>query len=407
MTLYNICGIASGIIAASLCMGSCGGSGTKTGKDSDSTKDKICTGADSIMRSLFQDNKPGAVILIAKGDSVIFSRGYGLADMMTGDSIDTQTLFNICSISKQFSAIALLKLQEQGLLSLDDKLVKYMPEYNVPALKDITLRQMMSHTSGIPDSRPHTEAEWQNYLHNHKSQYKNVKDYKLYAQWEESCQYLKDLKKLNFKPGDAYEYMNPTFQLVEPIVERLTGKKFTDWMKEEIFAPAGMKNTIYLEPEKEMIKAAHGYEQDTNGKWHEMDYGEAYFFPTKADGGIYANAEDFFRWQRALINGRIVGTSSLAQAFTPLIKTDIAATSYGLGFFLEKKEGCPLKIFHTGDNGGFFTYEAIIPEADISYLVFATRNDWSREETAEKIDKLLRENGLDANISENANRSTN
>lgn len=394
MKIYKMYGLACGIIAASLSFGSCTGSKSGQVYANDSKADGLCSDADSIMRKLFPADEPGAVILIAKGDSVIFSHGYGLADIDSRDSIDICTLFNICSISKQFSAIALLKLQELGLISLDDKLVRYMPEYTSPVLDGITLRQLMSHTSGIPDTRPRTDAEWQSYILRHKSQYDNLEDYKLHAQWEESCRYLIDLKELNFKPGEAYEYMNPTFQLVEPIVERVTGRKFTDWMRDEIFIPADMMNTIYLEPGKKMNNAAHGYVQDNSGKWQEMDYGEAYFFPTKADGGIYSNARDFFKWQRALIKGKIIGMESLYQAFTPITQTDIDDTSYGLGFFLEKKENRPLKIFHTGDNGGFFTYEAIIPEDDISYLIFAARNDWSREDTAEKIDSLLHTKGL-------------
>ena len=102
----------------------------------------------------------------------------------------------------------------------------------------------MSHTSGIPDTRPRTEAEWIKYKKNHNSIYGNVEDYKLYALSSESLRYLTDLDSLAFEPGTAYEYQNPTFQLVLPIVERVTGERFDEWMQQNIFEPAGMRGTI-------------------------------------------------------------------------------------------------------------------------------------------------------------------
>ena len=348
-----------------------------------------------VFTPLFADDEPGAVVLIAKGDSVIYARGFGKATLDPATDIDTATIFNICSISKQFSALALLKLQEQGLLSLDDTVARFFPEYHSPLLRKITLRQMMSHTSGIPDTRPRTEAQWKEYRAKYPSQYETVEDYRHYCLWEESCRYLDGLDSLAFEPGTQYEYQNPTFQLVLPIVERVTGKPFTQWMHDNFFTPAGMRNTTYLDPANPVLPhQATGYEKDSAGIWRECDYGEANFFPTKADGGIYTTAPDFLRYERALFGNRLVSAESLEQATTPIIRTDLPDTHYGLGLFIEDKPGFPRKIFHTGDNGGFFTYEGYYPSADIFYCIFANRADWSREDTAAALDRILRSHHL-------------
>lgn len=343
-----------------------------------------------LISGIFPSDRPGAVAMVAKGDSIILARGFGLAMLSPDVPVDTATLFNICSISKQFSALALLKLQEQGMLSLDDTVDKFFPEYRSPLLRKVTLRQMMSHTSGIPDDRPRTDEEWARYRAKYPSRYDNVADYKHYCLWEESCRYLDGLDSLAFEPGTAYEYQNPTFQLVLPIVERLTGQPFTVWMHDNLFAPAEMTHTRYLDPENPVLPhQATGYSLGKDGRWHEDDYGEANFFPTKADGGIYTTAPDFLRYIRALFGGRLVSRESLRQAVTPLIQTDLPYTCYGLGMFVEDKPGYPRKIFHTGDNGGFFTYEGYFPDEGLFYCIFASRADWSREDTAAAIDKIL------------------
>lgn len=360
---------------------------------------------DSLFTSMFPSDEPGAIVLAAKGDSIVFLSGYGKARLDSTADIDPTVIFNICSISKQFSAIALLKLQEQGHLSLDDTVAGFFPEFHSPLLKKITLRQMMSHTSGIPDTRPRTEKEWNKYRKNHRSIYDNVDDFMHYALCDESVRYLADLDTLAFEPGTKYEYQNPTFQLVLPIVERVTGVRFEKWMHDNIFVPAGMNNTIYLRPEIPLSNYAHGYIRaegpnnhkyfrSRDGKWEESDYGEANFFPTKADGGIYTTAEDFFKWERALFDGKVISKESLNQALTPHIQTNRQNEYYGLGLFLLNKPDGTKSVYHTGDNGGFYTFERYDLDSDIFYLVFANRNDWDRYDVMDKMENIFAQHKL-------------
>lgn len=345
---------------------------------------------DSLFSSYFyDDSNPGAIVLVAQGDSVIYSRGFGKARLDSDTEITDSTLFNLCSISKQFGAAALLKLQEQGLISLDDSLSLYFPEFKSPIFNRVKLRHLLAHTSGIPDSRPRTEAEWAEYVRHTPSVYSSVHDYKVYSLTKESIRYMETLNHLSFEPGTRYEYQNPTYQLILPLVERVTGQSFDSWMEQNIFAPAGLKETVYFSPSRPLRNFAHAYRSDTTGVWSEYDYGEADFFPTKADGGLYSSARDFLRWENALMSGRVISKKSLAEATSKIIPTGRPHTFYGLGLFVQDIPGKPRKIYHTGDNGAFLTFEGYFPHNQIFYLIFANRADWPREKVVAELDSIL------------------
>lgn len=348
---------------------------------------------DALFGKLFPEGEPGAQVLMTKGGEIVYNRGFGLARLDTGAPITDTTMFNICSVSKQFSAMALFILAERGQLSLDDTVSKYFPQFRADFFNRITLRHLLSHTSGIPDSRPRTEAEWAAYTAVHPTKYRTVQEFDVFCEEEESCRYLETLDSLAFEPGTAYEYQNPTFQLMLMIVEQVTGEKFDDWMRDNVFVPAGMPQTVYFEPDRDIPDMAHGYSRDADGQWHEDDYGEARFFGTKADGGIYTTALQFVEWDKALYGDRLISAESRQEAHTGRIATDIPDTDYGYGWFIEHRPDRPQKIYHTGDNGGFLIFEGRFPEQDIFYLIFANQPHWDREGTVEAVDLILRRHG--------------
>lgn len=330
---------------------------------------------DSLFTSLFPDNEPGAAVLILKGDSFLFNKGFGLADMERQIPVDGTTFFNIASVSKQFSGVGLMILAQDGKLTLDDPVQKFFPTFKAPFFKEITLKHLLSHTSGIPDSRPRSDRH-----------------FVLTATDVESYSYLQELNELNFLPGCAYEYMNPTFQLMYSIIEQCSGQSFDDFMKERIFLPAKMEETTYFEADKFIPRMAHGYRRTTDGKWAEYDYGEASFFATKADGGLYTSVEEFVLWEKALRNNILIPATVLEEAHTAHINIpETPFTGYGYGWFIEEKPGFPKKVYHTGDNGGFHIYAGRYPEQEVLLLIFATRNDWDREATVERVDQMMKE----------------
>ena len=340
---------------------------------------------------------PGGAVLILKGDSIIFDKGYGIADTELNSAIDGNTFFNIASVSKQFTAVAILKLQEEGKLDINNSiydihpnLTKHLPKKREPFSK-ITVKDLMAHSSGIPDSRPRTD-----------------RNFTLTATDMQSIEYMKNLKELNFEPGTQYEYMNPTFQLLYVIIEELSGKSFEQYMREEIFSPAGMEETLYFEADRAIPRMAHGYiaNNDTiapaDKTFREYDYGEETFFATKADGGIYTSTHEFAQWEKALRKNTIISEALKLEAHSPITKITGSKyssyqnrpyTSYGYGWFIEDKPNMPRKIYHTGDNGGFQIYAGRYPDKELLILVFENRNDYSRWKMVEELDKIALEAG--------------
>ena len=324
-------------------------------------------------------NEPGAAVLIMQGNDTVYSRCFGIADMETKAPVTLETNFCIASVSKQFSAVALLQLAEQGVLSLNDPLSKFFPEFQAQFFKRITLHHIMSHTSGIPDARP-----------------RNDRNFVLYSNDVSSVQYMCTLDHLNFQPGTQYEYINPTFQLIYQIVERATGIPFEKYMHENVFGKAGMKTCRYFEPDREIAHMAHGYERDGKGKWQEYDYGEESFFGTKADGALYCSINDFVQWERALRDNTVWTASTKRLAYNPWIQIPADAeygyqpfTGYGYGFFIQDLPGRPTHVYHLGDNGGFTIYAGKIPERDLIFLFFSTRPDIERLGIVNQVFRIL------------------
>ena len=329
---------------------------------------------DALCSGLFPDGEPGAAVLIMEGDSILFEKGYGIADLGTGAPIDPATSFNIASVSKQFTAVAILQLAEKGLLSLDDPVGKYFPEYGDPLWNKVSIKHLLSHSSGIPDER--------GYL---------TREEKVAGDEDLAVEYMKTLDHLRFEPGTAYEYINPTFVLAGKIVERVTGEPFTEYVTSHIFSPAGMDRTVYFDRDRQDLipSMAHGYEySEEKGGWYEYDFGEETFFATRPDGGIYTSVKEFAKWELALRKNLVMSAESAAEAMSPITLVSGSPWSdyqnrpntwYGYGWFVEPATGTsPERVYHTGDNGGFKIIAARYPEKEILVLVFANRSDWDR-----------------------------
>lgn len=338
---------------------------------------------DGLCSEMFPADEPGAAVLVLKGDDVIFDKGYGLADLQTKVPIDGNTFFNIASVSKQFTAVAALQLAEKELLSLEDSIAMYHPEFSGDIWKRVRFKHLLSHCSGVPDARDGYTREQR--IHGDDSL---------------SMEYMKNLDYLNFETGTAYEYINPTFVLAGDIVSKVSGKPFPEYVRENIFTPAGMKDSQYFDPktESEIPNKAHAYLKGEEG-WYEYDYGEETFFATQPDGGIYTSTHEFLQWEKALRNNTVISEQSRILAHTP--HTCISGSTYsdyqnrentwyGYGWFIETSEdGSVDVIYHTGDNGGFKILAARYPKSNSLVLIFANRTDWDRYEVMQKFEEIL------------------
>lgn len=367
---------------------------------------------DSLMNEYYTDDAPGFAMAICRQDSIIYENAIGLSDVVTKEQITKNTVFNIASITKQFTVSSILKLHEKGLLDINDSVSKYFPEFKSKIWEKVKLKHLMSHSSGIPDRRPRID-----------------KDFMLHIVDEQCLEYMIDLDELVFEPGTQYDYKNPTFQILSGIIQRVSGMPFERFQDENIFKSASMTNVRYFEPDEFIPNMAHGYinisdseksdidsdsQKDKSdlktdyidgkgARWMEFDYGEETFFGTKADGGIYTSLNDFIKWEIALLNNSVISQNMKELAYSPQIQVSGSRysmyqnrpyTCYGYGWFIDQSPNRETKIYHTGDNGGFQAYAAKYPESGICVIMFENRNDLDRWTMQTKIENILIEEGI-------------
>lgn len=201
-------------------------------------------------------DEPGGAVIIARGDSIIYERYFGVADMATGERVDSATRFNIASVSKQFTVAGVM----QTGVDIDRPVCDFEP-WPQPFWHEVTLRHLASHTSGVPDSRDRSDLQRC-----------------IEATDASSIEYFPAIDSLKFAPGTAYDYLNPSFLILAQVVEQQRGMEFVKAQQKYIFEPAGMSSTFYYEPDTVAPHMAHGYEP-VDGNWQEYDYGEETFSP--------------------------------------------------------------------------------------------------------------------------------
>jgi CubicO group peptidase (beta-lactamase class C family) len=343
---------------------------------------------------------PGGIALIMSNDTIVYRRAFGLADLKTREAITDSTVFNISGVSKLFTAVGLLKLCEMKKISLDDSLSKFFPELHREVFDHITIRHILTHSSGLPDLRPRNADEWNAYNDDHSSIFIDGIDYALYGDEDEYLKSFLNLTETPYEPGTFYQRDDPAFILAAPLFERVTGEGFETWMNENIFRPAGMKDVFYYNYKSGMFKAAHAYRQTTgkalpltyiseDGKWEEYDIGEAPFILTRADKGAYCSARDIMQFNRALYSGKILSAASINELNRSYITLELPLTSMGLGAAIKNSPEIPLKSYHINHNGGYSVVEGTWPELHLHYIVLANRADWDRRAVIAYVDSIL------------------
>lgn len=375
-------------------------------KDSNRIVCEITEPLDSLLGTVFSaPDAPGAFVTVMRGDSVVYAHGFGLARLDTRAPMTDTTRFNICSASKLFVTAGVMKLVEQHRLGLDDTLSEFFPQLDKNVFGKITIRHILTHSTGLPDLRPRNEKEWMKYADRFPStQFAFFSDYLLYAKGEELTRFFEKLDTLAYEPGSRYEYMNPTYVLLSQIIEKVTAENFDSWLHENVIKSTGITTAEFYNKSHENLYS-HGYipaedgksgnYSTSGGKWTEYDYGEAPFFATKADQGLMITPADFRKWIRALCSGRIISQASLDTVNTVYISTHLSNSNihYGLATFIQTRPGMPVKVFHSTANGGYSIFECRFPDPDLSYMIFSNRSDWNRLEVARKTDSILAAHG--------------
>lgn len=275
-------------------------------------------------------------VLVAKDGKILLCKAYGMANVEHDVPNKIDTKFRIASITKQFTAMAIMQLQEMGLLNVQDPISKYIPDY--PNGDKITIHHLLTHTSGIPEL---TELPG--------VAKKTIKQHSL----EKLISRFKD-KPLESKPGEKFAYCNSDYILLTYIIEKTSGKKYETFLKEHIFDPLNMKDSGYDDYNRIIKNRASGYSLN-NGELENADYLDM-SFPTGA-GALYSTVEDLYRYDRALYTDKLISQESLNKIFTPHVDSSslFPNSSYGYGWFIQPSSPYGKIISHGGAINGFST----------------------------------------------------
>jgi CubicO group peptidase (beta-lactamase class C family) len=348
---------------------------------------------DGIFAPFVGQNSPGLAVLIREGGTTMFKRGYGLADLRTERKIDARTNFRLASVSKQFTAAAVMLLAHDGKLRADETLGEILPEFPEYGRK-IAIRQLLNHTSGLPDYETLMEKPREG-----KTQWsatRQIRD-------AEVLDLLEGETAGKFTPGTRWAYSNSGYVLLGLIVAKISGRPYDEFLKERVFAPLGMDRTAaFVLGKNEVPDRAFGHSRDGGG-FRQTDQGAT--SATLGDGGVYSNLEDLEKWDEALARRAFLGEKEMQAVLTPARLADGSLpvmpeeedfpeamrgrpVSYGFGWFLDPYRGRP-RMWHTGTTVGFRTVIQRFPEDRQTIIVLANRTDLEPSELALRVADLL------------------
>jgi CubicO group peptidase (beta-lactamase class C family) len=307
---------------------------------------------EALFSSLIKPEAPGAAVLVAQNGRILFEKGYGAASVEHQVPATPKTKFRIGSITKQFTAAAILKLQEQGKLSVNDKLSRFIPDY--PRGDEVTIHHLLTHTSGI---------------HSFTSKPEFMGSVTVGASPEEHIKSFKD-DPYDFDPGQKWSYNNSGYFLLGYIIEHVSGQSYGEYLHNTFFQPLGMKDTGVHEATAILEHEATGYsfEEGRFKKALNWDMSKA-----GGAGALYSTVGDLYRWNEALFNGQVLKESTLKAAFTPVaVEGDDASKpkeeGYGYGWGIQKFRGLR-EIAHGGGLNGFLSYLLRLPEEKFTVAV--------------------------------------
>jgi len=316
---------------------------------------------DALLSPLFPSNEPGGAVIVVKDGKILLRKGYGMANMELGVAMDPGMIFRVGSITKQFTAVAVLMLVEQGRLDLSDSITKYLPDYPTQG-RTITIEHLLSHTSGIPSF---TElAEWP------ALQRKDM-----------SLQEIIDLFKnrpLEFPPGERWAYSNSGYILLGALIEKVSGESYEGFLAKHVFEPLGMTNSSCDSASRITPLRIPGYEKRGDGYENAPYVSMTQEF---AAGAILSSVDDLAKWDEGLSAGKLLKKETLQKAVTPFKLASGESTGYGYGWLVSEYEGHPM-IEHDGGISGFSSYALRMP-ADRVYVAFLlnSRDDAKFPET--------------------------
>lgn len=306
---------------------------------------------DSVMNANYKPGEPGAVLLIAKHGQPVFRKGYGIANMEFSVSIKPEYVFRINSMTKQFTAVCVLKLAQEGKLNLQDDITKYLPRFNSLG-RHITIENLLSHTSGITDNT------------------KNLIANAFMDQSKEDLMTFFVNDSLAFEPGTDWSYSSSPYALAGLIIEKVSGISLSEYLQQNIFNPLEMSHTSVGNYDSIIINAANGYEPAGEGKFkpaRSLSWSWIY-----ASGYMLSTVDDLLKWDNALYTKKIIKKEWLEKAWKPFVLPNGQITNYGFGWASNNLHGLQF-IEHGGNGPGFFSDAIRIPSHQL-FIVILSNN---------------------------------
>jgi CubicO group peptidase (beta-lactamase class C family) len=370
------------------------GIATHAGGQDPSNPSAMASKIEAIFTPIVVPNAPGVAVLVVKGGRKLFEHGYGLRDLKSAAKIDARTNFRLASCSKQFTAMAIMLLVHDGKLRYEQELTDVFPDF--PAYgKSISIRNLLNHTGGLQDyetlmEQPETKGKW---TENHQIQDAEV------------LRVLEQTDHGMFPTGTQWYYSNSGYVVLGLVVAKASGQSFPEFLRQRIFAPLNMNDTVaYVKGKNEITNRAYGHTKEGN-TWKQTDQSST--SATLGDGGIYSSLEDLTKWDEALRTNKLLSKEEMQPALTPvtLLLTSIiigaqprwpansdrpegTPVSYGFGWFLDPYR-VHARMWHYGETMGFHSYIARFPDIDLSIIVLCNRTDISPESLALQVADLL------------------
>jgi CubicO group peptidase (beta-lactamase class C family) len=315
-----------------------------------------------------QNKAASYAVGVVKDGRIVLARGYGFADLENDVPASAETIYRLGSITKQFTATAILLLAEDGKLSVDDELTKFLPDYPTNG-KKITIRHLLNHTSGIKD-------------------YTRLKEFQKLARQDHTHEEMLALfqnEPLDFEPGTKWGYSNGGYYLLGMIIEKASGQKYETFLEERIFKPLNMSATRYGHRQQLIPHRAAGYRyffgQLTNDEAISMD-------PPFAAGALVSNIIDLIKWHQALEEGALLSSKSYEEMYRPVELSNGTRRPYGFGWRVARFEGHNT-IGHGGGINGFSTMISRYPDDRLAVIVLSNTSGADPGAVAERIARLI------------------
>lgn len=331
-------------------------------------RDSVSDSIDALFSDFDRPGSPGASLTVIKDGTVLYSKAYGLVDVENNVRATTATNYRLASVTKQFTATAILKLVDQGKLSLGSRLTDVLPGTPQYA-RDVRIRNLLNHTSGLDD--------YEDFVPD--SQTVQVLD-------ADVLKLLSKIDSMYFPAGTKFRYSNSGYALLALVVEAVSGQPFAVFLKQNIFEPLGMDHTVaYQNGISTVDNRAFGHSRTDRGF---IRTDQSNTSAVLGDGGIYSSVDDLFKWDQDLYGSRVISAWLRRQSFTPGALNDGTRTTYGFGWYIEPYKNFT-SVYHTGSTRGFRNAIFRLPDQHLTVIILTNRNEGEPIEIARKIADLM------------------